>query len=253
MTERLTLVRLNQELARFLCATEKRLFAQSVCRINRMKPRVKICCISSVEEALLAISYGASALGLVSEMPSGPGVISDELARDIAVNVPPGVASFLLTSRQSASRIIEQQRMVRANTLQIVDRLTHGTYQDLREALPGIALVQVIHVQDEESLEEAARVAPEVDALLLDSGNQRLAVKLLGGTGRTHDWAISRRIVEQVNKPVFLAGGLKPENVRPCLEQVQPFGLDICSGVRTDDKLDERKLAAFFEQVNLFN
>lgn len=217
-----------------------------------MKLRVKICCISSLEEANLAIAYGADALGLVSEMPSGPGVVTDELARDIAAQVPPAVASFLLTSRQSASGIIEQHRFVRSNTLQIVDRLTHGTYQDLREALPGIALVQVIHVSDEESFEEALTVAPDVDAILLDSGNQRLAVKELGGTGRTHDWTISRRIVERVKKPVFLAGGLKPENVREAVEQVRPFGLDICSGVRTDKKLDERKLAAFFDQLDGF-
>lgn len=205
--------------------------------------------MGSLEEAQLAVSYGANAVGLVSEMPSGPGVISDELAREIAAYVPPAVASFLLTSRQSAASIIEHQRLVRANTLQIVDRLTDGTYKDLREALPGIALVQVIHVQDEESLEEALRVAGEVDAILLDSGNQRLAVKELGGTGRTHDWTISRRIVERASVPVFLAGGLKPENVREAIEQVRPFGVDVCSGVRTGGKLDERKLAAFFEQV----
>lgn len=211
--------------------------------------RVKICCISSLEEAALAVSYGADALGLVSEMPSGPGVISDDLAREIAASVPPAVASFLLSSRQSAAGIIEQQHYVRANTLQIVDHLAEGTYQDLRDALPGIALVQVIHVQDEESLAEALSVAPEVDAVLLDSGNQRLAVKLLGGTGRTHDWTISRRIVEQVSKPVFLAGGLRPENVREAVEQVRPFGVDVCSGVRTDGKLDERKLSAFFQQL----
>lgn len=215
-----------------------------------MKPRVKICCISSLEEASLAVRYGASALGLVSAMPSGPGVISDELAREIASRVPPAVASFLLTSRQSAQAIIEQQHFIRASTLQIVDRLTHGTYQDLRAALPGIALVQVAHVQDEESVDEALHLSPDVDALLLDSGNQKLAVKELGGTGRTHDWTLSRRIVEQVSKPVFLAGGLNAKNVRDAMEQVAPFGLDICSGVRTDGKLDEQKLAAFFAAVN---
>lgn len=216
----------------------------------RMRPRVKICCIGSQTEAALAVSYGADALGLVSAMPSGPGVISDELAREIAARVPPAVASFLLTSRQSAEGIVEQQRYVRSNTLQIVDRLTHGTYQDLRDALPGVALVQVVHVLDEGSLDEALRAAPEADALLLDSGNQRLAVKLLGGTGRTHDWAISRRIVEHVTTPVFLAGGLNSGNVREAIEQVRPFGLDVCGGVRTDGRLDERKLAAFFEAVN---
>lgn len=215
-------------------------------------PKVKICCISSVEEAKLAIKYGASAIGLVSEMPSGPGVISEELASKIATTIPANIASFLLTSKQNALDIIEQQRYVGANTLQIVDRLTHGNYKDLREALPGINLVQVIHVNDKESISEALRVVPDVDAILLDSGNQNLPIKLLGGTGRAHDWSISRRIVELVNKPVFLAGGLNPENVRGAVEQVRPHGLDICSGVRTNNKLDERKLEAFFEQVDSF-
>lgn len=216
-----------------------------------MKPRVKICCIGGVKEAALAIRHGASALGLVSEMPSGPGVIADELAREIAAGVPPGVSSFLLTSKQEASGIVEQQRYVGANTLQIVDRPVHGTYRDLREALPGIALVQVIHVRSEESIKEALAVAPEVDALLLDSGNPLLATKELGGTGRVHDWVLSRKIIERVDKPVFLAGGLKPENVRAAIEQVRPFGIDVCSGVRTNGRLDENKLADFFEQVAL--
>ena len=217
-----------------------------------MRLRVKVCCIGSEEEAALAVAHGADAVGLVSEMPSGPGVIPDELAREIAARVPPAVAAFLLTSRQGAASIIEQQRFVRADTLQIVDRLTEGTYQDLRDALRGVRLVQVVHVRGEESVAEALAVAPEVDAVLLDSGNQRLAVKLLGGTGRTHDWALSRRVVEQSPRPVFLAGGLKPENVREAVERVGPFGLDVCSGVRTEGRHDARKLAAFFEQLESF-
>ncbi|MGI8786221.1 MAG: phosphoribosylanthranilate isomerase [Pyrinomonadaceae bacterium] len=185
-------------------------------------------------------------------MPSGPGVISDETAREIAASVPPAVASFLLTSRQNVTGIVEQQRFVRSGALQIVDTLTGGTYQDLRAALPGISLVQVIHVSDDESVEEALKVAPDVDAILLDSGNQRLPVKILGGTGRAHDWTISRLIVEQVKTPVFLAGGLNSENALDAVERVEPFGLDVCSGVRTSGKLDERKLSAFFEQIRNF-
>jgi phosphoribosylanthranilate isomerase len=205
--------------------------------------------MASVAEMRLAVRYGASAVGLVSAMPSGPGVIADELIAEIATHVPPGVASFLLTCKTDAEEIIAQQRRLRANTLQLCDRLERGTHRDLRAALPGIALVQVVHVQSEESVAEALRVAPEVDALLLDSGNQQLAVKELGGTGRTHDWELSRRIVVQAQKPVFLAGGLKRENVRAAIEQVGPFGLDVCSGVRTDGRLDEGKLADFFAQI----
>ncbi|HYU44937.1 MAG TPA: phosphoribosylanthranilate isomerase [Terriglobales bacterium] len=212
-------------------------------------PRVKICCIGSVEEAALAVEYGASALGLVSQMPSGPGVISDELIAEIAATVPPAIGTFLLTSRQSVREIVAQQHLCRTNTLQICDHLTTGTHCELKQALPGIAVVQVVHVTGPESVEEAVHVAPSVDAILLDSGNQRLAVKELGGTGRTHDWSLSRTIRERVGIPLFLAGGLTRENVGQATEEVGPFGIDLCSGVRTDGKLDAAKLGRFFAAV----
>lgn len=213
-----------------------------------LNPRVKICCIGSVEEAWLAIAHGASAVGLVSHMPSGPGVISEELITEIAAQVPPGVATFLLTSKQDVASIIAQQRRCGTNTIQLCDHLLEGRHADLRAALPGIKIVQVVHVIGEESIKEAEQVAPHVDAILLDSGNQKLAVKELGGTGRTHDWRVSRTIRERIPVPMFLAGGLKPENVAEAITQVAPFGLDICSGVRTNSKLDEAKLKAFFEK-----
>lgn len=211
--------------------------------------RVKICCISSNNEAQLAIKYGASAIGLVSKMPSGPGVISEESIIEIAKLVPPGISTFLLTSEQSVNEIIEQQRRCGTNTIQICDKLISGTYYELRKALPGIKIVQVIHITGEESIYEAMDVSKNVDGILLDSGNQKLAVKELGGTGRTHDWSISRKIVESVSVPVFLAGGLNPENVSDAIQQVQPFGVDICSGVRTNGKLDEHKLKSFFTNI----
>src|SRR5688572_20524935 len=212
-------------------------------------PRVKICCNESVEEAWLAIKYGASAVGLVSDMPSGPGVIADELIREIAASAPPGISTFLLTCQQDASAIIAQQRFCRTNTIQICDRLQMDAYAELRAALPGISLVQVIHVIGEESVKEATSVASQVDAILLDSGNQSLPVKELGGTGRIHDWSLSRRIREAINIPIFLAGGIKPENVREAVEQVGPFAIDVCTGVRTGGRLDEQKLSALFRSL----
>ena len=198
-----------------------------------------------MEEAWLAIRYGASALGLVSEMPSGPGVISEERIAEIAASVPPGVATFLLTSQREAATIVAQQKRCRTNTLQLVERVSHATLQELRAALPGIALVQVIHVRSRSSVNEAESVAPYVDAILLDSGNPDLAVKQLGGTGRTHDWTLSRQIRERVPVPVYLAGGLRAENVGEAVRQVTPFGVDVCSGVRTDGRLDESRLKRF--------
>ena len=211
-----------------------------------MRPRVKVCCVASVEEARAAVECGASAVGLVSEMPSGPGVIGEELIAEIAARVPPPVATFLLTCEQDAEAIVAQQRRCRTNTLQLCDRVPAQVYGELRARLPGVALVQVVHVTGEESFAEALNVAPHVDALLLDSGNQNLAVKELGGTGRTHDWRLSRRVVEAAPVPVFLAGGLRPENVAEAVAAVRPFGLDVCSGVRTGGRLDAGKLKRLF-------
>ena len=212
----------------------------------RIPPRVKICCISSVAEAQLAIRCGADALGLVSAMPSGPGPISDEKIAEIAATVPPPIATFLLTCSTDADAIIAQQRRCGTNTLQLVDAVAPDTYARLRRALPGIAIVQVIHVLGEPSVHEACAIAPHVDALLLDSGNPHLPIKELGGTGRVHDWTHSARIVRECGKPVFLAGGLRPDNVRSAIEAVRPFGTDLCSGVRTGGELDAQKLTQFF-------
>ena len=211
--------------------------------------RVKICCIGSVEEARLAIHYGAHAIGLVSHMPSGAGVIPDERIREIARSLPPAIGSFLLTSRQEPDAIIDQQRSARVNTLQLVDRMALDHLRTLREQLPGVSLVQVVHVTGPEALDEAARVAPLVDAILLDSGNPNLPVKQLGGTGRVHNWDLSAQIVRSVSCPVFLAGGLRPDNVAQAIARVQPFAVDVCSGLRPQGYLDERLLVEFMYTV----
>ena len=215
------------------------------------RQRIKICCIQSIEELKLAAAYGASAVGLVSEMPSGPGVISEDEIAFIARRIPPGIASFLLTSKVDAPSIIAQHRRCRTNTIQLVDVVAFEVYDELRKELPGIGLVQVIHVRELSSVQDAKRVESYVNALLLDSGNPALATKELGGTGRTHDWNISRRIREESTVPVFLAGGLHAGNVARAIAEVRPFGIDVCSGVRMDGRLDETKLASFFNAVRV--
>lgn len=212
------------------------------------RARLKVCCIASVAEARLAIAHGADALGLVSAMPSGPGVIDDATVAAVADAVPPPVATFLLTSRQAARAIAEQARHARVNTLQLVDAVPAAELVALRALVPNVRLVQVIHVLDEASVVEALAVVPHVDALLLDSGNPRLAVKELGGTGRVHDWALSRRIRDDAaaaGVPLFLAGGLRADNVGAAVAAVRPFGVDVCSGVRADGRLDAGKLTDF--------
>jgi phosphoribosylanthranilate isomerase len=216
-------------------------------------PRVKICCILNVQEAWLAIEHGASALGLVSAMPSGPGVIDEGRIAAIAAQLPPAIGSFLLTSLQESTAIVEQQRRCCTNTLQLVDSIPLDDYARIRAALPGISIVQVIHVIDETNVAEALRVAPHVDGLLLDSGNPSLSIKQLGGTGRVHNWELSRAIREAVDVPVFLAGGLHPDNITRAIVDVGPFGVDVCSGVRTNGLLDPGKLTAFFAAIHALN
>ncbi len=213
------------------------------------KPRVKICCIGSVEEATIAIELGAAAIGLVGHMPSGPGIIDDELIGRIARLVPPPISTFLLTSETRAQDVITHYRRVNTTTIQIVDSLEQRDYQLIRDELPHVKLVQVIHVVDKSSVKEAVEISPFVDAILLDSGNTNLSIKELGGTGRTHDWTLSREIRRSIPIPLFLAGGINKDNVRQAIDLVQPFGIDLCSSVRTNGKLDEKKLAAFFKAI----
>lgn len=215
-----------------------------------MRTRIKICCIGSMSEAKMAIEYGADALGLVGKMPNGPGPIPDWLIAEIVRTIHPPVASFLLTSEQSSEEIIYHVKRVDTNTVQVVDELTTGTYGDIRTALPHLKIVQVIHVTGEESIDEAIRISSNVDALLLDSGNPRASIKTLGGTGNVHNWDLSREIVKAVDIPVFLAGGLHANNVRQAIQTVRPFAVDVCSGVRTEGKLDPAKLEAFISAVH---
>jgi phosphoribosylanthranilate isomerase len=207
--------------------------------------------MKSIDEVWMAIEAGASAIGLVSPMPSGPGPISNEKAAEIAAEVPPGIDAFLLTPLQTVEELVEQNRLVKARTLQLVDELPAGAYAELRRAMPGVKLVQVIHVIGPESVNDAVAVAPEVDAILLDSGRPHLTVKELGGTGRRHDWAISRRIREAIDVPLWLAGGLNPDNAQEAIETVEPFALDLCSGIRSGEgyDLDPDKLDRFMAAV----
>lgn len=212
---------------------------------------LKVCCIASAHELALAVAAGASAVGLVGPMPSGPGVIPLEHIAELAPRVPPPVESFLLTSQVTLEGIVAEHAVAGTTTLQLVDAVKHEVLRALRDARPGVRLVQVIHVTGAAAVDEALAVAPLVDALLLDSGNPQAAVKELGGTGRVHDWRFSREIVRQGGRPVYLAGGMRPDNVRAAVDAVQPHGIDVCTGVRTNGALDPAKLAALAEALGV--
>ena len=214
-----------------------------------MRTRVKVCRITAPAALELALRHGADAVGLVGPMPSGTGIIDLDQARALAARTPPPVASFLLSCAVRAEDLVAEARQVAPTALQIVDAVEPEVYAALRCHLPALKLVQVLHVTGEGSIDEARRIGGLVDALLLDSGAPQAPVRQLGGTGRVHDWSISRRIVETVRVPVFLAGGLHPGNVAEAIRVVRPFGVDLCTGLRTAGRLDEGKLAAFMAAV----
>ncbi len=211
--------------------------------------KVKICCISSIKEAQIAIASGASFLGLVGNMPSGPGIISDELISEIAAFAPSHIETVLLTSETTVKNILSHHSRVNTSAIQIVDALTEGSHKQLKQKLPQVKIIQVIHVLNKESITAAIQISKEVDMLLLDSGNPNQKIKTLGGTGNIHNWEISKSIVEKVNIPVFLAGGLNSKNIRKAIKKVAPYGVDVCSGVRTNNELDKHKLKSFFEAL----
>jgi phosphoribosylanthranilate isomerase len=212
-------------------------------------PRIKICCMASIAEARLALDHGADALGFVMRMPSGPGPIAESLAREIIATVPAGVPTFMLTSEIEAEPILAQLRETGANTVQIVDFVTPRTRQRLRDAMPALRIVQVVHVTGPESVDEARIAAETSDMILLDSGNPTAKIRELGGTGRVHDWTVSRRIREAIEVPLWLAGGLRADNVAAAIDAVSPYGVDVCSGVRTGGALDAEKVRAFAAAV----
>ncbi|MBU6366080.1 MAG: phosphoribosylanthranilate isomerase [Gemmatimonadetes bacterium] len=174
----------------------------------------------------------------------------DHIAK-LATLVPASVESFLLSSQVTLEGIVAEHAVAGTTTLQLVDAVPHEVLRALRDARPGVRLVQVIHVTGAAAVEEALAVAPLVDALLLDSGNPQAAVKELGGTGRVHDWTFSREIVRQSGRPVYLAGGMRPDNVRAAMDAVGPHGIDVCTGVRSNGALDPDKLAAMVQALGV--
>lgn len=214
-----------------------------------MTTAVKICCIQSLAEARLAIDHGAAAVGLVGAMPSGPGPISDDQIARIAAEVGDSALSVLLTSEISTEGVCAHVARTRPCAVQLVDEVAPGTYARLRAEFPGITVLQVIHVRDNFDVLAAQGAAEDGCQILLDSGAPDAATKELGGTGRTHDWTLSRKIVETADQPVWLAGGLTPDNVTMAIQAVRPYGVDVCSGLRPHGTLDPARLKTFMERV----
>jgi phosphoribosylanthranilate isomerase len=214
--------------------------------MNLVPPvKVKVCCIASPEEARLAVSFGVTAVGMVDETPSGEGRIPVETIAEIVQSVPRTTGTFVLTAATDVDRLEELYHTTGVNTVQLWDPLQPGDYERLREKAPGIFIAQSVHVMQSMVLDSTREIARHVDALVLDSGDAEPPFRWQNPAGQTHDWELSRRISEAIHLPILLAGGLTPDNVGQAIRVVRPYGVDVCSGVRKDGRLDQRLLVAF--------
>ncbi|MBT2187851.1 phosphoribosylanthranilate isomerase [Sphingobium nicotianae] len=214
-----------------------------------MRTRIKICCLRSAEEARQAIAAGADAIGFVALTPPTARTIPDQEIAGIIAAVPPSIETFVLSAAPTAEVLAARARRTGATTIQILSYLDPAESARLAALAPGLRRVQVIHVEGPEALDLIPVYAPHVHAFLLDSGKPNAPRPSYGGTGLPHDWAVSARFVQVSPLPVHLAGGLAPDNVGQAIRRVRPFGVDLCSGVRTGDHLDPARLAAFVDAV----
>jgi phosphoribosylanthranilate isomerase len=214
-----------------------------------VRTQIKICCMSSIEDVHHAIKAGADAVGFVCAIPTSARTIDINIVESITSKVEPSKDTFLLTSEKTAEEIAEKALLAGVNTVQILSYLGPHEYERLQKLLPNIKFVQVVHIENESSLNSIEAYGRYVHAFLLDSGKPNSSIPEYGGTGRTHDWSISAKFVQRTTHPVFLAGGLTPDNVGEAIKAVRPYGVDLCSGVRTNNALDHYKLEKFIKAV----
>ncbi len=220
-------------------------------------PRVKICGMKCAEDIAVAVEYGADAVGLITEVPvNSPRKIDAQRASELAKKVPLFVDSVLVIMPESASQALELIRKVEPDVIQIHSEIATEEIEIIKDDChQKIIKTFTIPVGSsdvtDKMLEDITSLADTglIDAILLDSGK----AGAVGGTGQTHDWSVSRQIVETMDIDVMLAGGLKSENVREAVEQVQPFAVDTASGIETEGKKDPAKICRFVREARCVN
>ncbi|SEW27443.1 phosphoribosylanthranilate isomerase [Halobacterium jilantaiense] len=185
--------------------------------------RAKVCGLTNETDLRAAVDAGADAVGVVADVPVDTSREVDvAVAADLLASAPPLVSSVLVTMPETAERAVELAETVAPDVLQLHGDLPVGDVAFVA-ANTDVDVLKAVDAGDP----GAARYADVVDALLVDSVGEDGG----GGTGRTHDWDATREFAAGVDAPVVLAGGLTPGNVRAAVEAVDPFAVDVASGV----------------------
>lgn len=210
--------------------------------------RVKICGIKNIEDALAVAALGADELGFHVGLAGGRSPLTPEDAARIIKQLPPHAAPVLVTSVVEPKELIGLAQKTGAAILQLYGDASPAQIQEVKEAMPSVKIWKVINIADEASIALAKEYEGAADAVALDTFNKDNGAR--GGSGKTHDWDISRRIAESLSIPVILAGGLNPENVAEAVAQVRPAGVDVNSGVTNPDgSKDLAKVKRFIEHA----
>jgi len=209
------------------------------------KVKVKICGITRNEDLVMATEAGADAVGVVIDVPSSPRNLTIEKAKKIIENAPIFVKTVAVTVPKNLDHLTKIYEKLKPDILQI-----HGNNlpkDAIREKLPDASLIRAIQATSNEVIEDAVEVANTFDAVLLDS----FVSGKYGGTGKAHDWGLSKQVREAIYpRPLILAGGLKPENVKDAVRMVQPYAVDVSSGVESQPGIkDYRRILEFIKNA----
>jgi len=206
--------------------------------------KVKICGITNISDLELVISLGADAIGVIVDIPQSPRNTTRENARDIVRKTPVFTKTVLVMAPTSLEYAVSLCDYVEPDVVQI-----HGNelnLKDLSEATSGIKIIQTLNAEKIDDIDPVS--IDYCEAILLDS----LTRNQLGGTGKVHDWRKSKMMVKLIKpKPLILAGGLNPDNVKEAIELVKPYAVDVCTGTERSPGLkDPVKVQRFLSTVS---
>ena len=205
--------------------------------------RVKICGIQTLDEAMAVIDAGADALGFHVELEHAKNPIGSATLNAIISRLPPFVSTVVVTTETDPKKLSRIARATGANTLQLHGDIEPDAVRAVKALMFYLKIYVAVHAGSD-AYEKAKSFGDSADAILLDSPKSETGAR--GGSGKTHDWTASREIVDSLSLPVILAGGLNPENIADAIRAVQPYAVDVNSGVSNPDGTKD------LERVRLF-
>lgn len=206
--------------------------------------------IRSVKDALMCVECGVNIIGLlVGQTHTSDDFITKDLAREIKLALPKSIKTTLITHLERADDIIDIAKYIGVDYIQLHSHLPESEVELIKKSLPDKKLLRLIHIDTDGKILTDISKIKIADFYFTDSIN--LKTNQVGGTGLTHNLDTDKMLVDTLNKPVFIAGGLNPSNVAEAVRYCKPYGVDVNSGCRAvDGSRDKEKVLAFVKNAN---